>query len=116
MGPLIYKVFNLPYSKHCGTSVAAAQQDTPPDHLCQENFRYKEPVEPFVEPSALIPMLGHEGAARRLSTLAFPNIIIALGISKLCNSNVFESPNITHYQKGNRYSYSLLTGKTKTDY
>ncbi|MCI30495.1 hypothetical protein A2U01_0051704, partial [Trifolium medium] len=28
-----------------------------------ENFRYKEPVEPFVEPSALIPPLGREGAA-----------------------------------------------------
>ncbi|PNX63179.1 hypothetical protein L195_g053374, partial [Trifolium pratense] len=35
------------------------QRDTPPDHLCQEDFRYKEPVEPFIEPSVLIPLLGH---------------------------------------------------------
>ncbi|MCI32412.1 hypothetical protein A2U01_0053625, partial [Trifolium medium] len=41
----------------------------PPDHFCQEDFRYKEPVEPFVEPTALIPMLGHhEGAAGGSST------------------------------------------------
>ncbi|KAK2353725.1 hypothetical protein QL285_091318 [Trifolium repens] len=46
------------------TAVGHTQRDTPPDHLCQEDFRYKEPVEPFVEPSALIPLLGHhEGAA-----------------------------------------------------
>ncbi|KAK2385362.1 hypothetical protein QL285_072605 [Trifolium repens] len=46
------------------TAVVAAQRDTPSDHLCQEDFRYKEPVEPFVEPSALIPLLGHhEGTA-----------------------------------------------------
>jgi hypothetical protein len=34
-------------------------------------FRYKEPVEPFVEPSALLPLLGHhEGAVTGgLSTL-----------------------------------------------
>ncbi|MCI53033.1 hypothetical protein A2U01_0074279, partial [Trifolium medium] len=51
------------------TAVAAAQHDLPPDHRCQEDFRYKEPVESFVEPSALIPLLGHEGAAGGSSTL-----------------------------------------------
>ncbi|MCI70779.1 hypothetical protein A2U01_0092042, partial [Trifolium medium] len=40
------------------------QRDLPPDHICQEDFQYKESVESFVEPSALIPSLGHEGAAR----------------------------------------------------
>ncbi|PNX98610.1 hypothetical protein L195_g021860 [Trifolium pratense] len=38
--------------------------------FCHEDFRYKESVEPFVEPSALIPLLGHhEGAAGGSSTL-----------------------------------------------
>ncbi|MCI73078.1 hypothetical protein A2U01_0094342, partial [Trifolium medium] len=40
-----------------------AQREPAPDHLCQEDFRYKEPVEPFVETSALIPLLSHGGAA-----------------------------------------------------
>ncbi|GAU47943.1 hypothetical protein TSUD_99010 [Trifolium subterraneum] len=49
-------------------------RDTRPDHLCQEDFRYKEPVEPFVEPSALIPLLGHhEGAARGIIHIGFKN-------------------------------------------
>ncbi|MCH88073.1 hypothetical protein A2U01_0008954, partial [Trifolium medium] len=43
------------------------QRDPPPNHLCQEDFRYKEPVESFVEPSALIPLLGHKGAARGIT-------------------------------------------------
>ncbi|MCH93605.1 hypothetical protein A2U01_0014557 [Trifolium medium] len=55
------KLFKLHYT--C-TAVAAVQRNIPPDHLCQEDFRYKESVEFFVEPSALIPLLGHqEGAA-----------------------------------------------------
>ncbi|MCI33079.1 hypothetical protein A2U01_0054295, partial [Trifolium medium] len=41
-----------------------ALRDPPPNHLCQEDFRYKEPV----EPSALISLLGHEGAAGGSST------------------------------------------------
>ncbi|MCI57693.1 hypothetical protein A2U01_0078944, partial [Trifolium medium] len=55
------------------TAVAAAQQDTPPDHLCQDDFRYKEPVEPFIKPPALIPLLGHEGAARGIIHIEFKN-------------------------------------------
>ncbi|PNX68178.1 hypothetical protein L195_g034787, partial [Trifolium pratense] len=39
------------------TTVTTAQRDSRPDHLCQENFRYKESVEPM----ALIPLSGHEG-------------------------------------------------------
>ncbi|PNX56101.1 hypothetical protein L195_g058043, partial [Trifolium pratense] len=66
MLPLKRKLFELHYT--C-TAVAAAQWDTPPDHLCQEDFRYKEPVKPFVEPSALISLLGHEKAAGGSSTL-----------------------------------------------
>ncbi|MCI97662.1 hypothetical protein A2U01_0118963, partial [Trifolium medium] len=38
-------------------------------HDHQEDFRYKESVEPFIEPSTLIPLLGHEGATERSSTL-----------------------------------------------
>ncbi|MCI31644.1 hypothetical protein A2U01_0052856, partial [Trifolium medium] len=37
--PLKRKLFQLYYT--C-TVVTAAQRDTPPDHLCQEDFRYKE--------------------------------------------------------------------------
>ncbi|CAJ2653495.1 unnamed protein product [Trifolium pratense] len=48
------------YSSYTCTAVShTAPRDSPPDHLCQEDFRYKEPVPPFVEPSALIPLLGH---------------------------------------------------------
>ncbi|MCI57834.1 hypothetical protein A2U01_0079085, partial [Trifolium medium] len=55
-------------------AVDHTQWDTPPDHLCQEDFRYKEPVEPFVEPSALIPLLGHhEGAARGIILIGLKN-------------------------------------------
>ncbi|MCI86151.1 hypothetical protein A2U01_0107430, partial [Trifolium medium] len=43
--------------------------DTPPDHLYQEDFRYKEQAKPFVESSALIPLLGHYGATKGSSTL-----------------------------------------------
>ncbi|MCI70171.1 hypothetical protein A2U01_0091434, partial [Trifolium medium] len=66
MLPLERKLLQLYYT--C-TAVAAAQRDPPPDHLCQEDFRYNEPVEPFVEPSALIPLMGHKGAAMGSSTL-----------------------------------------------
>ncbi|GAU25702.1 hypothetical protein TSUD_216310 [Trifolium subterraneum] len=44
-------------------------QDTPPDHLGQEDFRYNEPVKHFVEPSALIPLLGQEGAVLKVLDL-----------------------------------------------
>ncbi|KAK2420523.1 hypothetical protein QL285_031240 [Trifolium repens] len=40
---------SFPHPYTC-TAIAAAQRDTPPDHLYQDNFRYKESVEPFVEP------------------------------------------------------------------
>ncbi|MCI15899.1 zinc-finger of monoamine-oxidase A repressor R1 [Trifolium medium] len=39
------------------------------DHLCQKDFRYKESVEPFIESSSLISLLGHEGTAGGSSTL-----------------------------------------------
>ncbi|MCI38831.1 hypothetical protein A2U01_0060060, partial [Trifolium medium] len=51
------------------TAVVAAQQDSPPYHFCQEDFRYKEPVKRFIEPSTLIPLLGQEEAPRGSSTL-----------------------------------------------
>ncbi|MCI62475.1 hypothetical protein A2U01_0083732, partial [Trifolium medium] len=50
-------------------AVDRTQRDTPPDHLCQEDFRYKESVIPFVETSSLIPLLGHEEATGGSSTL-----------------------------------------------
>ncbi|PNX86437.1 hypothetical protein L195_g042515, partial [Trifolium pratense] len=41
-------------SSYTFTAVShTAPRDSPPDHICQEDFRYKEPVQPFVEPSAL---------------------------------------------------------------
>jgi hypothetical protein len=39
-----------------------AEHDLPPEHLCQEDLRYKESFKPFVELSALIPLFGQEGA------------------------------------------------------
>ncbi|PNX80774.1 hypothetical protein L195_g036785, partial [Trifolium pratense] len=49
--------------RRCGT-----QQGMSPDHLCQEDFRYKESAEPFIEQSTLIPLLSYERAAGGLST------------------------------------------------
>ncbi|PNX97642.1 hypothetical protein L195_g020875 [Trifolium pratense] len=46
------------------TAVVTTQRDSPSDHLCQKDFRYKESVEAFVEPLALIPLLGHNGATK----------------------------------------------------
>ncbi|CAJ2637895.1 unnamed protein product [Trifolium pratense] len=60
----------LSSSYTCTAVSHTAPRDSPPDHLCQEDFRYKEPIQPFVEPSALIPLLGHhERAAGGSSTL-----------------------------------------------
>ncbi|PNX64210.1 hypothetical protein L195_g062004, partial [Trifolium pratense] len=60
----------LSSSYTCTAVSHIAQRDPPPNHLCQEDFRYKEPVETFVEPSTLIPLLDrHEGAARGSSIL-----------------------------------------------
>ncbi|KAK2361314.1 hypothetical protein QL285_086478 [Trifolium repens] len=42
------------------TVVAAIQRNSLSDHLCHEDFQYKESVKPFVEPSALISLLDHE--------------------------------------------------------
>ncbi|MCH81617.1 hypothetical protein A2U01_0002408 [Trifolium medium] len=61
MIPLKRKLFSSTYT--CTYHRRCAQEDSPPDHLYQEDFRYKESVEAFVEPSALI-LLGHERAAR----------------------------------------------------
>ncbi|PNX64305.1 hypothetical protein L195_g053950, partial [Trifolium pratense] len=66
MLPLKRKLFS---SYTCTAVSHTAPRDSPPDHLCQEDFRYKETVQPFVEPSALIPLLGHKRAARGSSTL-----------------------------------------------
>ncbi|MCI84951.1 hypothetical protein A2U01_0106229, partial [Trifolium medium] len=50
-----------------------AQWDPPPDHHRQEDFRYNELVEPFVKPSALIQLLGHEGATRGIIYIGLKN-------------------------------------------
>ncbi|PNX82800.1 hypothetical protein L195_g038835 [Trifolium pratense] len=55
----------LSSSYTCTVVSHTAQRDPPLDHICQEDFRYKESGQSFVEPSALIPLLGHhKGTAR----------------------------------------------------
>ncbi|PNX94187.1 hypothetical protein L195_g009517 [Trifolium pratense] len=76
-------------SSYTYTAVShTAQRDPPPDHLCQEDFRYKKPVQPFVEPSTLIPLLGHKGAIKEIIHIGFTNnftssvlILIAIAAS-----------------------------------
>ncbi|PNX77917.1 hypothetical protein L195_g033889 [Trifolium pratense] len=67
MFPLKWKLLH-PYT--CTAISHTAQRDPPPDHLCHDDFRYMESVQPFVESSALIPLLGHhEGTIGGSSTL-----------------------------------------------
>ncbi|MCI55951.1 hypothetical protein A2U01_0077202 [Trifolium medium] len=70
MLPLKRKLLH-PYT--CTVVSHIAQRDLPLDHLFQEDFRYKEPIELFIEPSALIPLLGHEGAARGIIHIGLKN-------------------------------------------
>ncbi|PNX62743.1 hypothetical protein L195_g053137, partial [Trifolium pratense] len=42
----------LSSSYTCTAVSHTAQRDPPSDHLCQEDFQYKESIQPFVEPDS----------------------------------------------------------------
>ncbi|PNX87173.1 hypothetical protein L195_g043259 [Trifolium pratense] len=64
----------LSSSYTCTAVSHTAPRDSLPDYLCQKDFRYKEPVQPFVEPSALIPLLGHHEEAAGGSPTFLSNV------------------------------------------
>jgi hypothetical protein len=96
------------------------QRETPPNHLCQEDFQYKEPVEPFVEPSTLIPLLSQSIYTIQVSWISYftENLktlnlwvfsLIKCSISTFLNNIGLNSPHTYHGNKVVSNSISTLS-------